>query len=183
MNENKFVFSKGDFLTNPNKPGSFAIFEGVECESYSSLKKYTAILAYDPSKYHEVSEGVWNTSPYLDIPTNLTRCATKIDGNTQSYWWRKCTLEEKEKALNILQDHGYYWNEDLMSVIQKDTGEIIRTAANPKIEYNGDVVKPISQETKNMMKSVCDKIIEKKYSYTTGRQYCYGGFWDGEYWD
>jgi hypothetical protein len=70
-----------------------------------------------------------------------------------------------------------------MSVIQKDTGEIIRTAANPKIEYNGDVVKPISQETKNMMKSVCDKIIEKKYSYTTGRQYCYGGFWDGEYWD
>ena len=184
MNEDKRFFEKGDFVTNPNKPGSFAIFEGIECESYSSLKKYSAIAAYDPSKFQEITKGNWETLPYLEVATKTTRCSTKIDGDAPSYWFRLCTEKEKENALNVLQDYGYYWNEDLLSIISKDTGEIIRTIADPKIEYNGNVIKPISRKLKDMLKNVCDSIIKKKYSYNSETYYsCYGGFWDGEIWD
>ena len=33
MNGEKRIFQKGEFITNTNKPTSFAIFEGIEMES------------------------------------------------------------------------------------------------------------------------------------------------------
>ena len=44
MNEVKRDFKKGEFIMNTNKPGSFAIFEGIEAESYSATKKYSVIV-------------------------------------------------------------------------------------------------------------------------------------------
>ena len=184
MNGTKRAFKKGEFVTNTNKPGSFAIFEGIECESYSVNKKYSVIAAYDPAKYRENPNGSgWATLPYLEVATASTRCTTTVDGDTESFWWRPCTESEVERAIDILQGYGYYWNSDLQAIIDKNTGEIVRTIIEPKVEYNGDVVKPISQKFKELLKSVCDKIIEDKYSYKSAAYYCYGDFWDGECWD
>lgn len=184
MNGTKRTFKKGEFITNTNKPGSFAIFEGIECESYGVTKKYSAIASYDPSKYREnPNGGGWASLPYLEVATKTTRCTTTVDGDTESFWWRPCTEEEIEKATDILQDYGYYWNDDLLSIISKDTGEIVRTIVEPKVEYNGDVIKPISKKFKELLRKVCDNIIKDKYSYKTTTCYCYGDFWDGECWD
>ena len=178
-------FRKGEFLTNTNKPGSFVIFEGIEEESYSTMKKYSVIAAYDPSKYRENPSGSgWMTSPYLEVSTRATRCTQTVDGDTNSYWWRPCTPGEVEKAIKILSDYGYYWNEDLLSLIAKDTGEIVSTVVEPKLKYNGEVVKPISQKLKELLSKVCHGIIEKKYSYkSTYYNNAYAGFWDEEGWD
>ena len=177
-------FKKGEFLTNTNKPGSFVIFEGIEDESCSTMKKYSTLVSYDPSKYREnPNGGGWITSPYLDVSTNAIRCTQTVDGDTNSYWWRPCTQQEIEKAISILNDYGYYWNEDMLSIIAKDTGEIVSTVAEPKLEYNGEVVKPISQKFKELLSKVCHGIIEKKYSYRTTYYSGYAGFWDEEYWD
>lgn len=185
MNGEKRAFKKGEFITNTNKPGSFAIFEGIECESYTTTKKYSVIAAYDPAKYRENPEGGgWATLPYLEVASAVTRCTTTVDGDTESFWWRPCNEREVERAMDILQSYGYYWNSDLQAIIAKDTGEIIRTIVEPKLEYNGDVVKPISQKLKELLKKVCDNIIKNKYSYqSNAAYYCYGDFWDGEYWD
>jgi len=188
MNENKVKreFTKGEFITNTNKPGSFAIFEGIEVESATVNKKYSVIVSYEPKKYRELPNGRgWDSLPYLDVATKSTRCEQTVDGDTESFWWRPCTESEKETALSILQDYGYYWNDELCAIIAKDTGEIIRTIVEPKIEYNGDVVKPISNKFKKLLKKVCDEITKKKYSYQTtyyGGYSCYD-FWDGECWD
>jgi hypothetical protein len=177
-------FKKGEFITNTNKPGSFAIFEGIEVESYSTMKKFSAIAAYDPNKYRELPNGAgWATQPFLDVATKTKRCDTTVDGDTTSYWWRPCSEKEIEKAIDILHGYGYYWNEDLLSIIDKETGEVIRTVVEPKLEYHGEVVKPISQKFKELLSKVCHGIIEKKYSYKTSYYGgCYG-FWDEEYWD
>ena len=180
----KRQFEKGEFITNTNKPGSFAIFEGVECDSQSSYyKKYSVIAYYDPAKYRELPGGNWGTVPHLDVATRTTRCEQSVDGDTESYWWRPCTPREKERAIDILQQYGYYWNEDLTAIVAKDTGEIVRTIVEPKLQYNGEVVKPISQKLKDLLKRVCDEIIDRKYSYKTAYVNDYYGFWDGECWD
>ncbi len=184
MNGAKRAFKKGEFITNTNKPGSFAIFEGIECESYTTSKKYSVIVYYDPNKYCENDNGSgWVHKPHLDVATNSTRCDITVDGDTESYWWKPCSDKEIEKAIDILQSYGYYWNEDLLAVVAKDTGEIIRTVIEPKVEYNGEVVKPISQRLKELLKNVCDGIIKKKYSYQGTYVYNYMDFWDGECWD
>ena len=182
----KRTFEKGEFITNTNKPGSFAIFEGVECESQSAYcKKYSVIAYYDPSKYRELEHGGWGTSPHLDVATRTTRCEQTVDGDTTSYWWRPCNVNEKEKAIDLLQQYGYYWNDDLKAIVAKDTGDIVRTIVEPKLEYNGEVVKPISQRFKDLLRKVCDEIINRKYSYKSQSAAYYneyGGFW-GEEWD
>lgn len=184
MNEVKRDFKKGEFIMNTNKPGSFAIFEGIEAESYSATKKYSVIVSYDPSKYRELPTGGWGSLPYIEVATKCTRCETTVDGDTSSYWWRPCTESEKEKAIGVLQEYGYYWNEELLSIIDKETGEIVRTVVEPKIEYNGEVVKPISQKLRSLLKRVCDEITKKRYSYqSTYYGGCCGGFWEGDYWD
>ena len=182
MNGTKRAFRKGEFITNTNKPGSFAIFEGNECESYGSFKKYTAVLSFEPSKHHQVESGEWVTSPYLDIAVPGRKCETTVDGDTESYWWRPCTDKEKERALDILQGYGYFWNEELKAVIARESGEIIKSIVEPKLEYNGEVVKTASSKLKDLLRKVCDAMIKDKYSYST-RYYCYGDFWDGDYWD
>jgi hypothetical protein len=183
MNEVRRVFRKGEFITYTNKPGSFAIFEGIELDSNTTIKKYSVIVFYDPKKYCEDPNGCgWVTMPFLEVATSKTRCTQTAEGS-ESSWWRVCTEEEKEKALDTLQEYGYYWNEDLESIISKDTGEILRKITEPVLEYNGEVVKPISSEMKTLLKKVCNEITEKKYSYQNTSYYCYGDFWNGDYWD
>lgn len=183
MNGEKRIFQKGEFITNTNKPTSFAIFEGIEMESYGVNKKYSVIAAYDPSKYRELPNGGgWASQPYLEVATSTTRCEQTVDGDTESYWWKPCTPEQKEKAIATLEDYGYHWNEELMAIVDKETGEIVRTIVVPKLEYHGEVVKPITQKVKAFLLKVCKEINMKKYSYQTN--YYSGGYgcWD-EYWD
>ena len=183
MNEVKHMFRKGEFITYTNKPGSFAIFEGIELDSSTSLRKYSVIVFYDPKKYCENPNGCgWTSMPFIEVATSRTRC-TQTAEPYETSWWRPCTKEEKERALDILQEYGYYWNEELESIISKDTGEILRKIAEPVIEYNGEVVKPISSEMKTLLKRVCDEMTERKYSYQNASYYCYGDFWNGECWE
>ena len=163
MSKETYKFIPGDFITNSNKPGSFAIFEGIESESISSTyKKYSVIAYYDPRKYMELPDGSWGSIPNMDVATSTTRCDQLVDGDSDSFWWSVCTPQEKERALGILEDYGYYWNEDLLSIIDKKTGEIVRNIIQPKIEYNGETVKPISKKLKNLLRKVCDGIIKNK---------------------
>lgn len=181
MNENKTpkVFEPGDFLTYDNKPGSFAIFEGIEQPSNTTTRKFSVLASYDPSKYREHEDGAWRSSPFIEVATRDTRCSQLVENACESFWWRVCTEAEKEKAIDILQQYGYYWNEDLLSIISKDTGEIIRTVAKPTLEYHGEIVKPITKKIKEFIQNLCFEGIKKKYSYS---QTCYHGCWDG-YWD
>ena len=183
MNEGKRMFRKGEFITYTNKPGSFAIFEGIEDDRSDSAKKYSVIVFYDPKKYCESSNGNgWTIMPFMEVATSKTRCTQKAEC-FESSWWRPCTKKEKERALDTLQEYGYYWNEELKSIINKDTGEILRKIIEPKLDYNGDVVKPISSEMRTLLKKVCDEITEKEYSYQSSQYYCYGDFWNGDFWD
>lgn len=183
-NNSTHMFTKGEFITNTNKPGSFAIFEGIECESYGNTRKYSAIAYYDPNRYMESPDGSgWGYQPFIEVATAKTRCTQTVDGG-ETYWWKSCSAEEIEEAFGVLHDYGYYWNEDLNSIIDRKTGEIIRTVSEPIIKYNGDVVKPISKKFKDLLKYVCDKITEKKYSYQyQGAYRSMYDFWDGECWD
>lgn len=184
MNETKRTFKKGDFITNTNKPGSFAIFEGIERESYTTSKKFSVIVYYDPNKYCENQNGSgWDYQKFLEVATTKTRCDQTVDGE-ESYWWKLCTEEEIEKAIQVLWDYGYCWNEKLLCIVNRETGEVVRPITEPNLKYNGETVRPISKRLKDLLIGACKKMIEKKYSYSSNYyQVCYGGFWDGECWD
>ena len=184
MNKETYKFKPGDFITNSNKPGSFAIFEGIGYQtSYAMYNKYSVIANYDPRKYMELSNGTWDSIPNLDVATSTTRCDQLVDGDTDSFWWRLCTQQEKEKSIGILDSYGYYWNENLLAIIDKNTGEIVRNIVQPKIEYNGETIKPISKKLKDLLRKVCDRIIKNKYSYSYSSSYYgeHGDYYD--YWD
>jgi hypothetical protein len=180
MNEVKRAFRRGEFVTNANKPGSFAIFEGIKIETNSVFDKYSVIVAYDPNKYRELPSGGWASQPYLDVATSTTRCEQSVDGDTSSSWWRPCTEREVEAAIEILESYGYHWDEESLSIIDTTTGEVVRTVITPEAKYNGEIVRPISRKLKELLKKVCDEITKKKYSYQNAHYY---GFWDGDCWD
>ena len=187
MDENK-KFEKGQFLTNSNKPGSFVIFEGIERDSTTVTKRYSVIANYEPSKYRELPNGTWGSTPFMEVATNTTRCQQTVEGDETSYWWRPCTEREKETAISVLHNYGYYWNEELKALINEETGEIVRTIITPKLEYHGELIRPITQEYKDLLRKICFDANKAKYSYeNTNYRYsggygCYGG-WDEDWYD
>lgn len=183
MKDVVYSFKKGDFITNKNKPGSFAIFEGIEAESYTTVKKYSVIACYDPSKYKQLSNGRYACVPYLDVATRTERCEQTVDGDTSSYWWRLCSDKEKKMAIKLLEDYGFGWDAESKSIVKKDTGEIVRTIIEPKIEYNGQIVKPISRRLKELLRKVCNDITKKKYAYSYSHNDYYNEFWGYDCWD
>ena len=173
-------FKPGDFITFSNKEGSFAIYEGVDI-STSSLKKLTSILSYDPSKYVKTEEG-YKTCPFLEISSKTKNCEKTIDTDESSYWVRKCNAEEIERAIKIMKDYGYIWDEENLSVLYASSGSVATKIRIPKIEYNGQIIKATPDKLKALLKVFCKEKSKKQ-------NYSYGGtaFWDmygyDNYWD
>jgi hypothetical protein len=144
-------FEKGDFVTWINKPGCFGIYEGKNLNDNSLYtKKMTLLAFFDPSKYTDTEEG-YKTIPFLDVSKDKHVCEKTMDTEKEDYWWHKATKEQKENAMNILAEWGYYWDEENLALVKIDTGEIIKRIIIPKLEYNGEVVKPICDSFKDKL--------------------------------
>lgn len=145
-------FEKGDFITWINKPNCFGIFEGIDLTpSYQYSKKYSLALFFDPNKYAQNDNGTYDNKPNLDISVGERRCEKTIDTDSEDYWWHKLTPIQYENAIATLEEWGYRWDEKTLSLIEIETGEIIKQIVIPKIEYNGEVVKPICEDFKTKL--------------------------------
>jgi hypothetical protein len=184
----KRKFEKGDFLKYENKPGSFVIFEGVDLlPTYQYTKKFSVAAHYDPSKYCENENGVgWSTRPFLEIAKSNKPCEKTLDSLEEDYFWKVCTETEKAAAIQKLRDYGYEWDEESLSIVDMETGEVVHKIIVPKLEYNGDVIKPICDEFKELL---TDYVISKNtYSSSYGgcnTPYGYQGrdMYENDYWD
>lgn len=190
----KRTFNKGDFVkycvNNNGTKVTFGIFEGIDLEpSYQYTKKYSLLLYYDSRKYcnQSTNGNDWGYKPSLEVSLNGKPCEKSIDTLEEDTWWSLCTPEEKENAIHVLHSYGYEWDEELMSLIDIKTGEIVRKIIIPKIEYNGEIIKPITQTLKDKLK----KVVKKKNTtsvygyYPPCQSVHYGHGYDGYYddWD
>lgn len=167
MEETKKIFNKGDFIKNINKPKAFGIFEGIDLDpSMKYSKKYSLVVYFDPSKYCKDEDGPgWSSRPVLDITQNGVPCEKTIDTLKEDYSWRVCNDEEKQQAIEKLEEYNLYWDEEIMSLVDKESGEILHKMIIPKLEYHGEVIKPIQIEFKSLLKNYIKK--ENKPSYST----------------
>ena len=177
--EDKKAFKKGDFITYDNKPGSFVIYEGIDM-STTSYKKLSVIANYDPSKYRKHDDGEYRNSPFLEVATSSTRCEKTLDDDKETYWIHICTPEQKEIAIKTLADYGYLWDDETLSLVDKNTGEIIRKVVTPKIKYDGQIIRPITEKLKKLLKMFCVETNRRKYNYQTN-PYQGGRYWDDDY--
>lgn len=154
-------FKQGDFLKKKNKIGSFMIYEGNNI-SKNAYKKMTLVCEYDPEKYTATSMG-YDRKPFLDV-----KCETTIDTETEDYWIGICNEEEKETAKNILKEHGYEWDENNLALINMETKETVRKIKTPDNKYYGQIIKPISNSFKDILKQFCKN--KNIYTYTPSYQ-------------
>jgi hypothetical protein len=146
-------FEKGSFIKRKTKEGGFMIFEGNDV-STSSFKQYTTLCEYDPYKYKMTSIG-YDHVPNLEIATRTMKCDVTVDTDCEDYWIVLCTEEEKKRAIQILSSYGYYWDEENLCMIDKETGEVIKKIITPDNTYYGQIIKPISEAFKAMLKRFC----------------------------
>ena len=175
-------FNPGDFVTFSNKKGSFAIYEGVDA-STTSYKKLTVLLYYDPSKYTQTDEG-YKMIPFMETSKKNKPCEKTVDTDENSYWTRRCTAEEIDEALEVMREYGYLWDEENLAVVAADSGDVITKIRLPKIEYKGQVIKPMTEKFKKLLKFFCLEKNKKTYSYPDN----YSRYWDmmgcyEDYWD
>lgn len=157
------LFEKGDFLKKDSKKGSFMIYEGNDLsEGYS--KKYTLVCYYDPEKYKMTSLG-YNQVPHLEVASNTKRCSETVDTIREDFWIKKCTEKEKAEALKVLENYGYHWDEENMCLIDTTTGEVVKKITLPDNTYYGQIIRPITEAFKAMLKRFC--IQANKPSYST----------------
>jgi len=178
--EGKRKFERGDFLKYENKPGSFAIFEGVDLmPTYQYTKKLSVVAFFDPSKYCEGENGCgWGSRPFLEIARDNKPCEKTVDTFEEDYFWKVCTPNEKEMALATLEEYGYEWDEEKLALIDKFTNKIIHKIIVPKLEYDGTIIKPMSQNHKKCLKDY----ITTKNSYSYGSYgYQQYGYYDDYY--
>ena len=181
-------FEKGDFLTWVNKPGCFGIYEGKNLnDSTTYAKRMTLIVFFDPSKYTETNDGYKNV-PFLDVSKGAHVCEKTVDTEKEDYWWHKANEQQKIDAINTLAEWGYYWDEEELALVEIATGEIIKRIIIPKIEYNGEIVKPIRQSFKDKLVDFVK--LKNKPTTTTnygspsypyygrGDEYGYEGYYD-----
>lgn len=194
------TFNKGDFVkystynsTIGNKI-TFGIFEGVDlAPEYQYTKKFSLVAYYDSYKYcsNLNNDAGWGYAPSLDVATKGKPCEKTIDTLVENSWWSLCTPLEKREAIEILARYGYEWNEELLALVDMSTGEIVHKIITPKIEYNGETIKPICDEYKNKLKKSIVNKAKPSYSganYSGNPRYgCYGyngyGEYDEDNWD
>lgn len=179
------VFNKGDFVkyeaySNGDKM-TFGIFEGVDLTpDYQYTKKYSLVLYYDSKKYcSNLDNGVgWGYAPSLDIARDGKECEKSIDTLQEDNWWKLCTPHEKEEAIEVLARYGYEWNEELLALVDTSSGEVVHKIIVPKIEYNGEAIKPICEEFKYKLK---ETVLSK--NKTTAASSPMYGYRNGDYCD
>ena len=173
-------FEKGDFVkystySNSDKV-TFGIFEGVDLEPQCQYaKKYSLVLYYDSNQYCPSTQygGATEYRPTLNAPINHKPCAKTIDTVKEDNWWKLCTEEDKKKALEILESYGYEWNEELLALVDMESGEIVYKIVAPRLAYHGETIRPIPQEFKDKLKK---SIIEKVKTTPTTRYPYYGEY-------
>ena len=197
MEEIKKAFNKGDFIkyttdnSETQKKVTFGIFEGIDlAPEYQYSKKFSLAAYYDSYKYcSNLDNGVgWGYAPVLEVARDGKQCEKTIDTLVEDSWWSLCTPIEKRNAIEILAGYGYEWNEELLALVDINTGEIVHKIIIPKLEYNGDTIKPICNEFKDKLKNSIIKKAKPSYSnsnYRGNPQYvCYGyNGYDDENWD
>ena len=184
-------FKKGDFIKLNSTPNSFFIYEGIETELYqnSMYKRYSVIVFYDPEKYVKV-EDKWETVPNLVVAKPSQPLDRRIESDEEGSVYSKLSEEEKREALKILDKWGYKWNEETLTISKKDDTESVQIYI-PKITYEGEEVRPISEDNKKLLHKVCNEKSIKKPETTyssyerTYSHYQYRDTWKGEYgyWD
>lgn len=160
--EEKRAFKQGDFLKKNNKEGSFMIYEGNNV-SETTYKKMTLVCCYDPEKYMMTSAG-YSHVPNLEVSKNGKRCDETIDTEQEDYWISICSEEERLRAERILLKYGYEWDAENLLLIDTETGEVVKKITIPDNTYYGQIIKPISDAFKAILKSFC--ITKNKPTYT-----------------
>lgn len=174
--EVKRPFKVGDFIKRNNKQGCFMIYEGNNI-SDTSYKRLTCLCEYDPEKYMMTDAGYAHV-PHLDIGTATKRCATTIDTEKEDYWITLCTEEEKRRAERVLLKYNLEWDEENLALVDIETGEIVKKIVTPDNNYYGQIIKPISETFKAMLKKFC--ISKNKPSYSPQYGCGMGEYgWDG----
>lgn len=178
-------FEKGMFLTKPSEKGSFYIYEGIDVSIYSYSKKYTVVAAYDPHKYCRENDTTYayTYKAVLSCATNQERCSETISYDSESTWIRICTEEEKQEALEVLHSYGYDWSDELLSLIDMESGEIIRKIPQPCNEYNGNIIQPISGDNEQLLYEYVMSNNTPPTNYSHSPSYSYGGYNYGQYSD
>jgi DNA-binding beta-propeller fold protein YncE len=154
MEEVKRTFEPGDFIKENNKKGSFLIFEGNDISQYKTVKKLTTLCFYNPEKYKMTALG-YDQVPDLEVATKRVPCSKTIDTPKEDYWYSLCTQEEKLRAIKVLDEYGYYWDSETFSLIDTSTREVIKKITTPDNTYYGQIIKPITDAFKNMLKRFC----------------------------
>ena len=165
--EEKRVFKQGDFLKKNNKSGSFMIYEGIDY-SETTYKKLSLVCEYDPEKYMMTSAG-YSHVPNLEVAKNGKRCESTIDTDKEDYWISICTAEEKLRAEQILLRYGYEWDDENLRLVDLETGEVVKKISIPDNTYYGQIIKPISDAFKALLKRFC--IAKNKPTYAYGNGY------------
>lgn len=172
MAEEKRKFQRGDFLKKNNKKGSFMIYEGNNL-SETAYKKMTLVCNYDPAKYQMGTIG-YEEKPFLEVASKSKPCTTTIDTDIEDYWYHICSDEEKKEALDILTKYGFYWDENELQLVDVKTGEIIRKIVIPDDKYHGQIIKPITENSKDLIKKYCrSKLTPAYYNNTYDNEYLY----------
>lgn len=149
-------FEKGMFLTNPSQKGSFYIFEGIDLSENQYHQEYTLIAAYNPRKYckdNDVPYESYTIKEWFVCASHNSRCSETIYQMSETSWIRQCTKDEKEQAIRVLGKYGYDWSDDLLALIDKTSGEIVRQIPHPSNEYKGDTIIHICQENKSLLQN------------------------------
>lgn len=134
-------FKKGDFIKYNLKDGEFVIFEGRRAKGeYSTMPRYTALLHYNPSHYHRNENNEFVDEPIMEVSIDGKSVTKTLDTLKEDYWWKLCTPTEKEKCLDIISQYGYIWDEETLSLIDRETGEVLRTLADPEVKYMGQTI-------------------------------------------
>lgn len=191
MEEIKKIFERGDFVRYINKPNSFGIYEGIDLDpSMKYTKKYSLVLFFDPSKYGQHGDGGgWSSKPVMELPSDDKPCPKTIDTDKEDYSWRLCRPTEIEDAIKKMAEFNLEWDKETMSLIDTETGEIIHKVVVPKLEYKGNIIKPICEKFKKIIKKYVIK--ENKPNYGYGGYNGYAGHspyysqydYEQEYWD
>ena len=171
--EEKRFFKPGDFVKRNSKAGGFVIYEGNNI-SETACKRLTVVCEYDPEKYKMTDAG-YAYVPVLDMGTNTKRCQTTIDTEKEDYWYSLCNEEEKNRAERVLLRYGYEWDAENLRMIDITTGEIVKSIKLPDDKYYGQIIKPMSDASKAMLKKLC--VEKNKPSYPAYD----GPGWDGYY--
>lgn len=168
-------FKPGDFIRKCYDKEHFLIYEGEDKSLSQYYKKFSVALEYDPK-----TNGQWDSSlgkfryePILLF--NGKNGSLTIDTNEPNYAYELLPSEDKARALEVLSQYGYYWDESAMTLCDTSSGEIMFKIAKPNIEYHGELIHVITKGLKEFLLSICKSKAKPAYSGYDGYN-CYGRY-------